>query len=137
MNTMTKTIAIMSTLSISACATGPEATDVGCEYSRIETVKVKFKRNSGISVSTPEAVVTAGELLRFRLIGNSSRNVTIDGEIDRGEWLDSESAGNSSGKERNIYICVEESEVDPDNPYMYELIVEDVGRLDPAVRVRR
>ena len=137
MNTMTKTIAMMSTLLFSACAAGPEVSVVGCDYSGIKTVKVKFKRNSGISVSPPEVDVSAGELLRFRLIGNSARKVNIDGESGRGDWLDRESAGDSSRKDRNIYICVEESEIDPDNPYMYELVVDGVGRLDPAVRVRR
>ena len=136
MNTMTKTIAIMSTLLFSACAAGPKASDVGCEYEDIETVKVKFRRNNGISVSKPEAEVYAGDLLHFRLIGNSARKVTVDGESGRGAWLDRESAGNNSGNDRHIYICVEESEIDED-PYMYELIVEAVGRLDPAVRVRR
>lgn len=137
MNTITKTIAIMSTLLFSACTGGPEAMVEGCEKGRIETVKVKFKKNSGLSVSKPEAVVYPGDVLRFRLIGNSVRKVRIEGESGRGDWLDRESASDKSGKDRYIDICVEESKADPDNPYMYELIVDGVGRLDPAVRVKR
>jgi hypothetical protein len=108
---------------------------VGCEYGDIETVKVKFKKNSSISVSKPEVVVDAGNLLHFKLIGNSAREVTIEGESTRGDWLDRTSPGDSKDKDRDIYICVEESKIS-DDPYMYELIVDKVGRLDPAVRVR-
>jgi len=136
MKTVIGYLAVFSMLTSAGCVTGPETTDVECKYDDIETVKVKYKKNSNISVSKEKVEVFAGDLLHFRLIGNSARTVKIEGKEPRDKWLDKTSPGDKKDKDRHIYICVEESEVS-DDLYMYEVIIDGVGRLDPAVRVKK
>lgn len=135
MKTVIGYLAVFGMLTSAGCTTGPETADVGCEYNDIETVKVSYKKNSKMSVSKEEVEVFAGDLLHFRLIGNSVRTVKIVGTNTRDKWLDATGPGDSSAKDRHIYICVENSKVSRD-PYTYEVVVDGVGRLDPAVRVR-
>ena len=130
-------LAVLPLLLVGACCTLSEYDD-GCESNRDNTV-VLIAGAAQLQAKPECIVVNRGERIRFeRRAAKGVGTIETAGKIGplSADWLDStggkdERVPTAPESERDLSSC--------DNnvcEYGYEVIVEDVGRLDPRVRVR-
>jgi hypothetical protein len=121
---------------VSGCAVGP--TTANCVDPPMTKINIVFVKNNEIRVSPGNPRTYRGNVLRFKLTGDSGTNVTISGKASDPDsaWIKGSGMGGSF-----IFVCVE-PDLDFDSrleqkTYAYDIDVAGVGKLDPEVTVRR
>lgn len=129
-------LAIGAAVLVSGCESIPKI--VNCPDARSSKINIVFVKNNEIRVSPGNANARRGDVLRFKLTGDPAKTVTVQGKAsDPGSsWI---SGGGNGGDV--FYVCVDPNKVpDPGikgKTYSYDIIIPDVGVLDPEVTVRR
>ena len=117
-------------VAMSGCAVGPSTPD--CPDPPPTPITINFKKNSGITVSPPNARPYLGNVLKFNLVGDSGTLVTIEGKASDPDssWI------SGSGTKGPIFVCVK-GDLEEERTYKYKITVDGVGILDPEVTIRR
>lgn len=117
-------------VAMSGCAVEPTTDD--CIDPPPTPITINFKKNSEIKVSPPNARPYLGNVLKFKLVGDSGTLVTIEGKASdpASSWI------SGSGKGEFIRVCVKKDLIE-ERTYKYKITVDGVGVLDPEVTIRR
>lgn len=109
--------------SIGACTNAKGVTPINITYQQQNNM-VK------VQVAPHRADVDRGDLIRFKINGNLGKTVSVKGkETDPdASWI----TGNGTSGE--FYVCVPITTI-KDQVYSYEVDVDEIGFLDPEVRV--
>ena len=135
---MKRIIWIVSVAWLGAGCAAPGPTTDECVDPPITPVNINFVKNSEIRVSPPNIPTWRGNVLRFKLTGNSATTVTVSGKSSdpAAAWIKGSGTGGGF-----IYVCVPpelDVPVDPgEKTYGYDIVVSGIGTLDPEVTVRR
>ena len=73
--------------------------------------------------------VDKGKYIQFKITSILNQKVTVEGKDTKSKWL----AGGSTGAD--FFVCVGDTTVKGET-YKFIVRVEDIGMLDPAVRIR-
>lgn len=122
------TILLGVTVILSGCAVGPSTGN--CKNPPITNINITFVKNSEIKVVPPNANSRRGNVLRFKLTGDSSKTVNITGKTGDDSWIN----GTGSGGDF-VLVCVDPNQAY--DTYEYKVDIPTVGFLDPEVTVRR
>ena len=121
------TIVLGMTVFLSGCAVGPTTDE--CKDPPLTNINVIFKKHGEIRVVPPNANTKRGNVLRFKLTGDSSKTVNIVGKTAADAWIN----GTGSGGDF-IFVCVKPNQAK--DTYEYKVDIPTVGVLDPEVTVR-
>lgn len=116
----------------SGCVSLAPAT-TSCADATTKKITINYKRNNEIKVSPATRQIKPGEAIRYVFKGNVPRNVEIDGETVTDDWLNTTGVGSPRGN--SYYVCVDNAQAETD--YRYMIKVDQVGSLDPVVRVKK
>jgi hypothetical protein len=133
---ITNILAATIAIAISGCETvqTPSPTPVACSTTQTTHIKIHYG-NSEIKVTPKGLNVKRNRNFEIRLhpdAGYEDKNVTVLGKTADSIWING--SGNVTGGTDKIVICVPDSTI-IDEKYYYHVIVQDVGQLDPHVKV--
>jgi hypothetical protein len=138
MNTIRATV-FLTALSLSGgCATvAPE--ESGCEGATLRNINIVYQRHSKITVAPPKKKVHRGDAINYKVKGTESRTFKAKGtkappnSSASFTWLNATGKGGTVGDGNSHIVCVPDDQESGDYEYLIE--IEDVGTLDPVVRV--
>ncbi len=114
---------------LTGCAAGP--TTEKCTKPGFTPITIHYKKDSEIRVTPPLATVYPGKALRFKMVGPVGRTVKVSGKESTDAWIEGDGTGSSRGA--FFFVCVDPAQATGD--YGYKIEVDQVGTLDPRVRV--
>ena len=104
-------------------------------------INIVYQRHNKITVAPPQLTVDEGEEIWFFVKGSESRPFKTKGTKPPPEhpsakvdWLNSFGEGGTVGNGSSFKVCVPDTQESGDYEYLIE--IEDVGTLDPVVRVQ-
>lgn len=121
---MRLTFLLFSMAALSACAPMGQH---DCKNPRQIPINVKYG-DSELRVVPHRAQADPGDALRFKLDGDLGIKVTVAGKDDKAAWI------TGDGSNKFFFVCVPENQA-RDVDYEYKVTVQDVGTLDPVVRI--
>ena len=125
------TMIMGAALILTGCAAhGPALKN--CTNPPISRITIIFTKNSEIRVSPPTKTTYQGNILRFKLTGESGTTVKVTGKSTGPDasWIEGDGLGGSF-----FDVCVDPAQAE--DTYGYNIEVVGVGTLDPRVIVRR
>ena len=128
-----KTAFVVSAATIVAGCASQVPQNLDCSDGPVRRVNINYVKNSEIRVSPGTRTAKPGDVIEFKLKGVAETEVEISGGSAASAWVKGKKDGSPSGT--FVYVCVAENQADDD--YKYDVAVEDIGNLDPVVRVRR
>lgn len=123
--------ALSLTVLFSACAVAPEIDSCDGAVKNINITYNETNNMVKIQVAPKRAEVDPDDILRFKISGNLAKTVTFQGKTSDPDasWITGSATGGS------VWLCVPKDA--PRNKiYTYQVDVEDIGYLDPEVRIR-
>ena len=117
---------------LSGCGIAPTFDEcVGSGITPINITYVQQNNMVKVQVAPNRAMVDPGDTIRFKITGNLGKVVKVVGKASDplSSWISGQA---TSGY---FFACVP-SDAKPDQAYLYEVHIADIGFLDPEVRVR-
>ena len=135
MNAIRTTVFLLALALSGGCTSfAPDGLDLPCRGKPETTIRISYKKNSGIEVKDPNVEVNPGEAIIYKVTGPIKRTFNAKGTSGPSSfgWLDKENGEGGPGGRKN-YICVPDDQ--KDGEYTYEIEIVGVGTLDPKVQV--
>ena len=132
MNTI-RTVVFLVALSLSCGCASVAPADSKCPDATLKKITIVYQRHNKITVAPSVRRVDPGDAIEYNVTGPASRNFKAKGTSGPGPygWLDVTGEGGPGGIS-NI-VCVPAGQLTGDYEYMIE--IDNVGKLDPVVRV--
>jgi hypothetical protein len=132
MNTI-RTAVFLVALSLSGGCAVVAPQDSKCAGAPVKKITIVYQRHNKITVAPPVRHVDPGDAIEYKVTGPVPRSFKAEGTSGPGSygWLDATGSGGPGGVSNIACVPVGQSAGD----YEYMIEIDDVGKLDPVVRV--
>ena len=118
---------------MSGCAPAPPDIDCSGPITKITLSYVETYNMVKVQAAPKRAEVDPDDVIRFKINGSLGNLVTVSGKASDSpdsDWI------SGSGTSGSFYVCVPKDAV-RDRIYEYDVVVDDIGTLDPEVRIKK